>query len=135
MDAASSAAISIFFICIIMAALARDAAAVSGSLNSRGNTSDTICQEMPKRSVSQPHMLSLPPSLSRADHSLSALRAAGFEVLGWGQSAKGLVGPVVIEAVGEGVDEASGGDRGAWAGRRRRRTRIAMILGRARHGR
>jgi hypothetical protein len=50
-------------------------------------------------------MLSLPPSLSRADHSLSALRAAGFELLGWGQSAKGLVGPVVIEAVGEGVDE------------------------------
>jgi hypothetical protein len=55
----------------IMAALARDAAAVSGSLNSRGNTSGTICQEMPKRSVSQPHMLSLPPPLSRADHSLS----------------------------------------------------------------
>ena len=31
--------------------------------------------------------------------------ADGCEVLGWGLSAKGLVWPVVVEAVCEGVDE------------------------------
>src|SRR5215212_3356677 len=58
--AASSAAMSIFFICII-ASRAREAAALSGSLNSRGSTSGTICQETPNL----PHQLS-PPLARRA---------------------------------------------------------------------
>jgi hypothetical protein len=32
-------------------------------------------------------------------------RSEGLEILGWGFVAKGLVGSVVIEAMGEGVDE------------------------------
>ena len=31
--------------------------------------------------------------------------AEGLEILGWGFVAKGLMGSVVIEAMGEGVDE------------------------------
>ena len=44
---------------------------------------------------------------SRASRCASrrGLRAAGFEILCGGQVAKGLVGPVVIISVGEGVDE------------------------------
>jgi hypothetical protein len=35
----------------------------------------------------------------------AGLEAEGLEILCWGSVAKGLVGPVVVEAVGEGVDE------------------------------
>jgi hypothetical protein len=73
LNAASIAAMSIFFICII-AARARDAAAVSASLANRGRISGTICHDTPNLSLSQPHMLSLPPSASRADHRPVGLR-------------------------------------------------------------
>src|SRR5205807_4436931 len=46
-------------------------------------------------------------SLCASSHQMGrrGLRAAGFEILCGGQVAKGLVGPVVIISVGEGVDE------------------------------
>jgi hypothetical protein len=52
------------------------------------------------------------------------------EILGWGSIAKGLVGSVVIEAVGEGVDEGLQLVDPMKAGRSSRRTRIARSLAR-----
>src|SRR6202044_1869549 len=58
--AASIAAMSIFFICII-ASNARLAAARSGSVTALVRTSGVICQDTPHLSLHQPHALSWPP--------------------------------------------------------------------------
>src|SRR5580765_4572439 len=58
--AASIAAMSIFFICII-ASNARLAAAGSGSVIAFVRASGVICQDNPHLSVHQPHALSSPP--------------------------------------------------------------------------
>src|SRR5262245_59875621 len=58
--AASIAAMSIFFICII-ASNARLAAARSGSVTAFVRASGVICQDSPHLSLHQPHALSSPP--------------------------------------------------------------------------
>src|SRR5262245_53748185 len=58
--AASIAAMSIFFICII-ASNARLAAAVSGSVTAFVRAIGVICQDNPHLSLHQPHALSWPP--------------------------------------------------------------------------
>ena len=58
--AASIAAMSIFFICII-ASNARLAAAVSGSVTALVRAIGVICQDNPHLSLHQPHALSSPP--------------------------------------------------------------------------
>src|SRR5207344_1914894 len=58
--AASIAAISIFFMCII-ASNARLAAAVSGSVTAFVRAIGVICQDNPHLSLHQPHALSWPP--------------------------------------------------------------------------
>ena len=58
--AASILAMSIFFI-VIIASIARLAAAVSGSVIASINTRGAICQLNPNLSLHQPHMLSWPP--------------------------------------------------------------------------
>lgn len=50
----------------IIACIARVDLALSLPLISWGNTRGTTCQETPKRSTSQPHWISLPPSVSLA---------------------------------------------------------------------
>jgi hypothetical protein len=51
---------SIFFI-VIIASKARLAAARSGLVYARVSATGVICQEMPHRSLHQPHSLSWPP--------------------------------------------------------------------------
>jgi len=63
--AASIAAMSIFFICII-ASNARLAAAVSGSVIAFVRASGVICQDRPHLSLHQPQALSSPPLPSMA---------------------------------------------------------------------
>ena len=46
---------------VIMASIARFAAARSGSFIAAIKARGTICQEKPQRSLHQPHALSLPP--------------------------------------------------------------------------
>ena len=58
--AASIAAMSIFFICII-ASNARFAAAGSGSVIAFVSAMGVICQDNPHLSLHQPHALSWPP--------------------------------------------------------------------------
>jgi len=58
--AASIAAMSMFFICII-ASNARLAAAVSGSVIAFVRAIGVICQDNPHLSLHQPHALSWPP--------------------------------------------------------------------------
>ena len=54
---------SIFVICSI-ACIARCAFSRSGSVSSSGRRDGTICHDRPNRSLSQPHTLSSPPSVS-----------------------------------------------------------------------
>src|SRR5690606_38787726 len=61
--AASIAATSIFFIFNI-AWVARAARSLSGSPRSLASARGITCHETPKRSLSQPHWLSSPPSVS-----------------------------------------------------------------------
>src|SRR6202041_1758053 len=68
--AASVAAISIFRI-VIIAFIARLAAARSGSFVAASSARGVICHEKPQRSLHQPHMLSWPPLLTIAFHRLS----------------------------------------------------------------
>src|SRR5437868_66476 len=63
--AASIAAMSIFFICII-ASKARFAAAGSGSVIACVRAIGVICQDNPHLSLHQPHALSWPPLLTTA---------------------------------------------------------------------
>jgi hypothetical protein len=65
--AASMAAMSIFFICII-ASNARLAAAGSGSMIASVRAIGVICQDSPHLSLHQPHALSWPPLPTIAFH-------------------------------------------------------------------
>jgi len=58
---------SIFFIAS-MAFIAREAFSRSGSASREGSSAGTICHERPKRSSSQPHATSRPPSEVSACH-------------------------------------------------------------------
>jgi hypothetical protein len=58
---------SIFRI-VIIAFIARLAAARSGSCVAASSARGVICHEKPQRSLHQPHMLSWPPSLTTAFH-------------------------------------------------------------------
>lgn len=63
-------AMSIFFIGII-ALKARLASALSWLVTASINMRGLICQEMPHRSLHQPHWLSCPPLLTMASHKRS----------------------------------------------------------------
>src|SRR3984893_15050704 len=68
--AASIAAMSIFPI-VLIAIIARLAAARSGSVVAASSARGVICHEKPQRSLHQPHALSWPPLLTMAFHSRS----------------------------------------------------------------
>ena len=57
-------------------------------------------------------------------------RAVGLEILGWGQIAKRLVRPLVVEVMGEAIDEGLGAVDLGVVGRRTHRTCIARWTGR-----
>src|ERR1700722_12021097 len=68
--AASIAAMSIFRM-VIIAAIARLAAARSGSVVAASRARGVICHEKPQWSLHQPHALSWPPLLTMVFHSRS----------------------------------------------------------------
>src|ERR1051325_9114181 len=69
-----------------------------------------FCRRTAKRPARTAHSYRVMPTMASAWPGSAHLRrrgrrADGPEILGWGLSVESMMGPVVVEAVGEGIDE------------------------------